>query len=310
MKQFRHVCSAVLAASTIAAGLFTPAGAQETRYQQWQDPAKPDRVQQLVDKLHPLIDDAERGRAADPRFLSDLRAALRDFDKPWKVSLLRDDFSDGDYTHNPAWTPAAGQFWVEATFGLRSAVAASGPEPPPPSEEQRKLSRDEKAAKLFGAILNPALRGDQAGSGTAAAPAAPGHAAIETAAAITNAFSARVEVSSWAAPGEAEFAVRQAGGAGYMLIYAAGAQPSLRLERVTSRGSAVIDSAAIEPLEDRKLHRLEWNRAADGAMTVLLDDQEKIRTADRTFAGAFDRFRIVNRGGDYILRSVEILGTR
>ena len=34
-----------------------------------------------------------------------------------------------------------------------------------------------------------------------------------------------------------------------------------------------------------------------------------MNTQDREFGGAFDGFRLVNRGGDFILRSVTIEGT-
>lgn len=288
----------------------TAADAQESRYQQWQDPSQPDRAQQLIDKLTPLIDEAERRRAADPRFLSDLRSMIREFDRPLQTSLWRDDFSDGDFTNNPAWRVAAGRFWIESNFGLRSVVTEAPPATTE-SQQQRKLTREEKAKLLFGAILGQALKNGQDQSGGAATTSSAADiAAIEAPVTISNAFTARIELSSWVSPGQAEFSALQSTGAGYSLVYVPGAQPVLALHRVSASGRSVIDSIAVAALEDRKLHRLEWTRGLDGTMTVSLDDQQKLSASDRTYLGSFAGFQIVNRGGDYILRSVEILGTQ
>lgn len=306
-RSFRKVFAAlVIAAVALAANA---AGAQQPQYQRWQDPSQPDRAKQLIDKLTPLIDRAERQRAADPRFLSDLRSVLREFDRPLQTSLWRDDFSDGDFTNNPAWRVAAGRFWIESNFGLRSVVTAAPP-PTAESQPQRKLTREEKAKLLFGAILGQTLNNGQGDSGgTAATSSAANIAAIEAPVTISNAFTARVELSSWVSPGQAEFSALQSTGAGYSLVYAPGPQPTLALHRVDANGRTVIDSVAVTALEDRRLHRLEWNRGLDGTMTVSLDDQPKLSASDRTYLGSFAGFQIVNRGGDYILRSVEMLGT-
>lgn len=285
------------------------ADAQEPRYQQWRDPSQPDRAKQLIDKLTPLIDRAEQQRAADPRFLSDLRSVLRGFDRPLQTSLWRDDFADGDFTANPAWRVTAGKFWIESNFGLRSVVGAAPPATTE-SQPQRKLTREEKAQRLLGAILGQAIEGGQAQSGSSAVTSgAVEIAAIEAPVTISNAFTARIELSSWVSPGEAEFSALQSTGAGYSLVYTPGAQPILALHRVSATGRAAIDSVAIPALEDRRLHRLEWTRGLDGAMTVSLDGQQKLSALDRTYLSSFAGFQIVNRGGDYILRSVEILGT-
>ena len=263
----------------------------------------------MIDKLTPLIDEAERRRAADPRFLSDLRSMIREFDRPLQTSLWRDDFSDGDFTNNPAWRVAAGRFWIESNFGLRSVVTEAPPATTE-SQQQRKLTREEKAKLLFGAILGQALKnGEDQSGGAATTTSAADIAAIEAPVTISNAFTARIELSSWVSPGQVEFSALQSTGAGYSLVYVPGTQPVLALHRVSASGRSVIDSIAVAALEDRKLHRLEWTRGLDGAMTVSLDDRQKLSASDRTYLGSFAGFQIVNRGGDYILRSVEILGT-
>jgi hypothetical protein len=60
-------------------------------------------------------------------------------------------------------------------------------------------------------------------------------------------------------------------------------------------------------LEDGSTHEIEWRREDDGAMFVLLNDREIIRTVDRA-TDFFDGFTIVNSGGDYVFERIEIFG--
>ena len=62
-----------------------PGAASAQQYQQWNDPDQPvtaaktaadTRLQDFVDRINALIDEAEKARAADPQFLRDLRARL------------------------------------------------------------------------------------------------------------------------------------------------------------------------------------------------------------------------------------------
>ncbi len=100
------------------------AGAEETRYAPWGGDA--DQVQELVDALRRLVDEAEQARAADPRFLSDLRALANRHDRHWQTRLLSEDFRDGDFTRNPAWVRHSGKFEVTFSGLLSRAVAGGG----------------------------------------------------------------------------------------------------------------------------------------------------------------------------------------
>jgi hypothetical protein len=62
-------------------------------------------------------------------------------------------------------------------------------------------------------------------------------------------------------------------------------------------------------LEDGNPHIIEWRRADDGEMVVLLDDKEIIRTVDRAHSDSFNGFNIVNKGGVYELKEISIFGT-
>ena len=84
------------------AGVDVSAQSQTSKYQTWENPdqtASPasddPRVQALLDELAALVDEADRARAADPRFLEDLRELIRGYDWPWRLEILDEDFSDG-----------------------------------------------------------------------------------------------------------------------------------------------------------------------------------------------------------------------
>jgi len=300
-------------AVVVAVALLVPGAAAGQQYQEWRNPDAPQaadtRLQEFVDRLGRLVDEAEKARAADPRLLRDLRDLARGFERPWRTVLLSDDFRDGDFTTDPVWTVTAGRFWVERGWGLRSAITAAAPAAP-----EQPLRGKDAAAAIFGQILQQAI--DPEGRASGGAPAAAADAtAIQTAARLTNAFAIEIDLSSWKPEGRLEigpYAGAAAGGdraPGYVLAYSPGGR--LELLRVSSRGASVIDASA-EPvsLEDKKTHRVEWTRHADGRMRVAVDGREVLAVADRRFQGAFDGLRVVNRGGDYILGRIQVLGVQ
>lgn len=279
-----------------------PAFAQTQTYSPWVDPAikaeRNDRMGELIKELRALTDRAGQARAADPKFLNDLRDLADRYQNPWSVVILRDDFTDGDFTRNPTWSVSAGKFWVEPGYGLRST-------PELVAQPQKKLTREQKAA----ALLNAFLTGKQAEP--TPAPAGPGHAAINVAAPIPNAFSLTFEFTSWESKGQFEIGpyLTGQGNNGYRLIYQPGATQVLRLMRVTSQGASVVTSfrGALN-LEDRKTHVVQWTRDKTGEMVVSVDDKEKFRATDRGFQAAFDGLVLINGGGDYVVKNISVLG--
>ncbi|MDP6883485.1 MAG: hypothetical protein QF830_05055 [Rhodospirillales bacterium] len=301
-------------AALVVVGATAPAWAAEQRYSTWPDPSRTGpgdgRLQEMIDALGALVDEAERARAADPRLLRDLRDLARRFERPWRTLIFSDDFSDGDFTANPAWTVTAGRYWVQQGYGLRSAITPAAPAPSPSTGGAGQ--KEGLATAIIGSILNQAL--SQKGRQSSQQPAAvPDRAAIHVAGEITNAFSIRLEITSWEGKGHLQFGPYQGAAAdgGYRLAYRPGASPGLELLRVSGRGVGIVGSITGPlVLEDQRTHVIEWTRDAFGAMTVTIDGKEQIRATDRGFREPFDGFAMVNRGGDYILGRIAIHGTK
>ncbi len=288
---------------------FAPGALAQNTYKPWTNPDTSaavieNRYQDLVKRLKELIEKAEQARAADPAFLKDLRDLTQPASPIAQPQILSDDFSDGNFERNPTWTVLAGEYWVEKGWGLRSAIAAK-------AQTSTHQSSQDAAALLFGKILNQALGGSQG----AQQKAKPNEAIISTPVTISNAFHLQASLSSWTAEGRLELAVYQgklsAGiqPAGYRLAYIPGGK--LELIRVSARGSSIMNTATLaKPLEDKKFHAFEWLRQSDGRMTVRIDGVDILSATDLGFRDPFNGLVLINQGGDYILKQVEIRENR
>jgi len=298
----------------------TPAAAQQSGYSQWNNPDANSggggKLQDFLDRLNSLVDKAEKARAADPNFLRDLRDLAGSFDRPWRVRLFDDDFMDNNYTDNPTWTVVSGKFWVERGWGLRSSLGGGGAAEST-SQGSGKLSGEEKAAQIFGQILGQVLNKNRPGSQTTEPAQGSGtarNAVIISRTAISNAFALETEVSSWTKKGpvhitmyQGEFRGPQT--PGYRLTYTPGGR--FELLRVSRRGARTVEAATGPyPLEDKKIHRIAWQRHMDGRMTVSVDDKAVLETSDRGFRDPFSGIALINTGGDYIVKRVTIMGAQ
>ena len=289
--------------------LISPLQAQE-RYRPWSNPdasaLTPDKTDELLKELSRLIDAAERDRAANPRFLEDLRKLSSKYglSKPSALGrvILSDSFKDGDYTVNPSWKVISGDYWVEQGWGLRSAVT---PPRGTSSSNNSDLSETGKTIAMIGKILEHAA-GNRENSRGGAGPAA----IIHTQRRISNQFSAELEISSWqTVKGGLKFGVYQgaARAGGYRLCY----EPKMGFdlvrfsshdERTIARGKKAF------VLEDEKTHLIKWLRDKDGKMSIYLDGIEILSTEDRGYQDPFDGVELANHGGDYIIKSVIVKG--
>ncbi len=267
------------------------------------------RTLELVDRLKEVIQRGERSRA-DNATLNQLRDLVRRYDWPWRVKLMFDDFSDGDFTHNPAWTVGRGDFRVLRGGGLRSYVGADSVARPAPTERGGGTGGSTLEG-IIGGILRGVLE-----------PPAPGNqfrgalpvAEISTPVAIGNAFALRLRmVARERAPEGArvEFGVYRGNQRdwGYRLAYIPGPRPALELVRLSPGRSAVVERFdGATGLEDGRAHQVELRRDRDGNMQVLVDNKELIRAVDRGVSDVFDGFIILNGGGEYDFERVELFG--
>lgn len=275
--------------------------AAESRYSTWGNPdsintgASADaQLRSFRDHLNKLVDEAEKAKAADPLFLKDLRNLANGTPQTVQRSFLEDTFADGDYSANPTWQVLSGAYFIESGWGLRNRIITAGP------QTQSTTSGEDFAKVLLGQILQRAA-GTQGQTAT--------ENVIVSRAAISNAFSIEVEMSSWITDNHFEIGVFQGEDAkkGYRLLYVSG--KGLQLLRVGASGTGVVaTSDKAVTLEDKKYHIVAWKRGTDGAMRVSIDGSELIATNDRGFSDPFDGVRFSDRGGDVIVKRVSVKG--
>jgi hypothetical protein len=265
------------------------------------------QTQELVDQLKELIRGAEQDRRSNPSMTKQLRDLVRRYDWPWKVSLLYDDFRDGDYTYDPRWIVKHGEFRVVRGAGLRSYFDPSA------SGMYRTSDRrsDSPALEILGGLL---LGGRERAVGEIQS-GSKSEAEIFTRVGITKAFALKLQlnIKNYVDRNtRLEFGPFQDDerNSGYRLAYESGRTPSLSLLRFESNRSAVIemvDQGIV--LEDGNPHAIEWRRDNDGEMVVLLDNKEVMRIVDRAHDDPFDGFAVINKGGEFELKQVSIFGT-
>ena len=282
------------------------------RYGAWR--TEPDKLQIMTDELNRLVDEAARARAANPRFLEDLRALANRYSNPWPELLVQEDFGDRDYTANPTWTIASGQFDMDWQGGLFSKVVAPKAPPPQPAqkEPERKVRGEDIALRLLGQILNKNQGGSQSAPQPALQPATPppvtpAEAYIEQS--ISNAISLDAKLAMESTAGPMTLAVYQGPQrhTGYFLNY----DPieGLQLQRRGASGAITIASGTAT-LADGADHAVKWTRARDGEMVVSVDGTEAIRVADAAFRDTWSGLTVINGGGAMTLRTLSVFGTR
>ena len=326
-----------LATVLLASALATPAAAaDESRYSEWRpegdEAAGSSALDALAQELEALIEEADQARAAHPRFLQDLRdkiaahIAAQAADARPRTALVRDDFSDGDYTDDPRWTVVSGSFSVDRGRGLLTAVPlakarGAGSDDPldallDGSGELLDSGKDALDDLLSGKIkLDDLLGGGAKDTKEDTGPAGPEPAQITLAAAIPNAFALELEMTSRSAGKGAQLEIDLfqggAGAAGYRLAYRPGGEPALVLSRFGRRGVvAIAEHGDTLALEDGRSHAVALVRASDGTMTASIDGSEVIRVKSSAFKDPFAGVSLVNGGGDYAIRSVAVYGER
>jgi hypothetical protein len=266
------------------------------------------QTQELVDQLKELIRGAEQDRRSNPAITKQLRDLVRRYDWPWRVSLLYDDFRDGDYAYDPRWVVNHGEFQVTRGAGLRSHFDPSTSGMYRTSDRRSESPALELLSELLSGARERAVRETQSSSKS--------EAEIFTRVGITKAFALKLQlnIKNYVdRKSRLEFGPFQGDdrNSGYRLAYESGRTPSLSLLRFGPNRSAVIemvDQGIV--VDDGVPHTLEWRRNNDGEMVVLLDNKEVMRTVDRAYDDPFDGFAVINKGGEFELKQVSILGTQ
>jgi hypothetical protein len=293
---------ACMAGAGMPAALADSAGTTPA-YQPWAGAAG-QQLKNLIADLRAKIAAAQSSQAASPDFLADLKA-LADKYEALQTSgqssgtttaapvpaagaqIFNDDFSDNDYTSNPAWKVSAGKWSVDNSGEHSGLVSKIRPQ---------KLNVN----NVLGALLNQNQSGGSSNQ----------FASIYTPVKIPNAFVMTVKLQSTDKKGALNLGVYQgaAGSTLYRMVYQPGASPGLAIQKVTPQGATTLGSHNGKVnLEDDAVHTLMFSRDGSGNMKISLDGKDVAAATDTSISGDMTGLLFINSGGAYWIRSVNVL---
>lgn len=271
-----------------------------------------EEIQTLVDQLREITEKSRQNRAADRWLQRSLEDLVAQYDWPWREELLYEDFSDGDFSHAPQWEPVSGQFWVDPTLGLRSRVPNQRQRSEPESQQQEKQSQDVSTA-ILSALLQEALRSEKPTDPEPKKEERDGPAEIRLPIQIPATFAFRAELSAHnppSEPGMMQFGFYEEADAawGYLITLHTGNQPVIELSMLRGGRHTLIEEITIADLNDGQPHEIEWRKNSYGETELRLDQQTLLRGRDRDFDRGFKYLSVLNQGGDFGIRSVQLQG--
>ncbi len=269
-------------------------------------------LQSMVDELRGITEKARQQRAADRWLLTAMEDLVAKYDWPWRDELISEDFSDGDFSQDPAWQTVSGEFWLDRRLGLRSRTPIRETRQEQPAEEPKKEKQDIGKA-LLGALLKEALGPEKEKEQQQSSQQPSGPAEIQLPQQIPSVFAAEMEISVHNRPaeeGQYEFGLYQdsQGGSGYRLVLFTGDRPALEVLSIRSGRTMVLDNVTIDDLGDGESHTLGWRRDPTGRMEVFVDGTSVSSVRDNSFRYPFKQFNLTNKGGDMALQSLSLQG--
>jgi len=276
--------------------------------------AATDNNQLLLKELRALADKSRQQRAADRWLQRSLDDLVARYDWPWQQNILFEDFSDGNYTHNPKWQVLSGHFQVIRGKGLFSQRHEQRPYSNQ-SSNNNDVPADDIGGLLVGALLDRALgsNGRPADNKTGSSrPLRNEPSSIRLKANVSNAFAMTMAFRQ-SAKQDTSFNIslmqNESSQYGYRLHLESGKKGFVELERVRRGRATIVEGKKLEiNLSDNRLHDLAWRQTTDGTISVLLDDKVLFEVADRAFRDAYPWLQINLVSGDLAVRSLRIDG--
>ena len=216
---------------------------------------------------------------------------------PWTRMVLYDDFTDGEYHSDPAWTVASGEFWIGGENSLRTerTLRQAG--------QSTGKNAEDDLLNVVGKVVSGVL-----GSGESSQ--SPTVSEIFTRTELGNVFALRMGIRRIGERAGQDFVFGPFAGqnrdTGYLLRFTQGSEQSLALIRSGRSGSSVIEVVRGDQLLQADTDVvLTWLRYEDGVMEIQVNGDLTLRTRDRMFT-RFEGVTFINNGGEYAISSIAV----
>ena len=276
----------------------------ENKYGQWQ--SSDDNLENMINELDIIIEEASRSRAAHPGFLQDINRIIDQYRIPKKLIFFADDFADNNFSENPTWTVEKGTFSIDSYGSIRSSIANN--EPVAEKETEPESDSDRNLRILFG-VINELTKDKNAQQGQN--EYIKTQAVITSMAPIANSFILEYTFRSDANWGSTSIGVIQGDNhlSGYHLVYQASPAEGrpMKLIRYRYGKEYVIDEVHENSpnLDDGAEHTAQLIRSPNGDMVVTIDNIEVMSTSDFSYRDDFAGVAIINNGGSYSYDNIE-----
>ncbi|MDJ0623199.1 MAG: hypothetical protein QNJ17_09545 [Desulfocapsaceae bacterium] len=270
-----------------------------------------DKLEEMIVELEEKIDQADRKMIAHPTFLEELRQLTGKYRAQLRELFFRDGFEDGDFTQNPVWVVKSGEFRVNESNRLTSAVQTNTFGSPSQNQSSPERSLETEAV----GILLDSIFGPQKSQAPTQEQSAEKQPAAQPASIYTRKmFPPAYELKM-------NFRAPQSGIMELILLGTEELMPRYRLKirtdhsdnypmevvRERSGRSFIVGASEKFPvIDDGQPHSLTWVRHTNGAMNVIIDNEVVLETYEVYYRDDFKGLEVVNNGGIFEWDSFEI----